>query len=82
MTAKALRLHFPDGKVVVEPLTRTALANGLSGADEARKLVAAWEERGFIVRRSDGGYDVKHRRPRPDVATVRAMRAAEALEER
>lgn len=75
-----LRLHMPDGKVVVEPLLRTAKANGLAGADDARQLVLVWEERGYIKRRPDGGYDVRTMRPRPDVQTVRAMRAAADLE--
>lgn len=76
--AKMLRLHFPDGKVKVEPLARTAHGNGLE-AKQAPALIAAWEKRGYIKRRQDGGYDVKQVRPRPDVQTVKAMRFAEQI---
>lgn len=80
MSARNLRLHFTDGRVVVEPLTRTARANELAGVDEARQLIAAWLERGYLRLRRDGGYDVLKARPRPDAATIRAMRSAAALE--
>ena len=78
MAAKMLRLHMPTGKVVVEPLARVAHGNGLE-AKEALALVAAWEAKGYIKRRADGGYDVKQVRPRPDTATVKSMRVAAEL---
>lgn len=74
MSATKLRLHFPDGRVVVEPLTRTARANGLATVDEARQLVAEWERAGDVRRRPDGGLDVKRTRPRPDVQRIAEAR--------
>lgn len=74
MSARLLRLHFPDGRVIVEPLTRTARANGLAGVDEARQLLAEWEHAGDVIRRPDGGYDVKRNRPRPDTQRIAEAR--------
>ena len=82
MAARMLRLHMPDGKVDVEPLLRTARGNGLTGVAAALRLVAEWEKRGYIVRRTDGGYTVLKVRPRPDTATVRSMIFANALDDR
>jgi hypothetical protein len=73
---------MPDGKVIVEPLLRTARGNGLSSLEEAVSLVAAWERRGYVKRRADGGYDVLNNRPRPDTQTVKSMRFAASLDER
>lgn len=65
---RVLRLHFPDGDVVTEPLTRTAAANGLPATPaNGRALVDTWEANGDLTRRPDGGYDVVHKRPRPDL---------------
>lgn len=74
MAARMLRLHFPDGRVVVEPLLRTARANGLAGPAEALALVAEWEQRGDVIRRPDGGLTVKRERPRPDVERIAQAR--------
>lgn len=58
-----LRLHYPDGHVVVEPLARTARENGTDVAG-VRALVKKWVAAGDLVERRDGGYDVKRHRPR------------------
>ncbi len=79
--ARMLRLHLPDGRVVVEPLTRTARANGLTGVNETLVLIATWVRRGYLRAREDGGYDVKMVRPRPDTATVKFMRFADSIKE-
>lgn len=81
MSARTVRLHFPDGKVVVEPLHRLARGNGLTGVEEARRLVAEWVHAGDIAFRPDGGFDVKRRRPRPDVQRVAELRRRRAAEQ-
>lgn len=61
---KSWRLHFPDGRVVVEALTVTAAANGLAGVRAAREWIEALVDVGDLERRPDGGYDVRRRRQR------------------
>jgi len=62
MAATRIRLHYPDGRVVTQTLTALAKANGLRTRRETLDLIARWQRERAIVRRSDGGYDVKHRR--------------------
>lgn len=54
---KAVRFHNPDGKVVLQPVNRTALQNGIKVSD-VPALISAWEQMGAIRRRPDGGLDV------------------------
>jgi hypothetical protein len=75
VSARVLRVHLGDGRVLTEPLTSTARANGLRNLTEARALVEEWVHRGDLERRPDGGYDVKRHRPRPDRERVAQMRA-------
>jgi hypothetical protein len=63
MAAKKLRLHYPDGRIIVEPLTRTARENGTNLAG-ARALLDQWVSDGDLVRRPDGGFDVRRFKPR------------------
>lgn len=63
-----VRLHYPDGRVIIEPLARTARANGTTVAG-ARELIADWVAAGDLVERADGGFDVIRFRPRRLVST-------------
>lgn len=58
-----IRLHYRDGRVVIEPLHRTAAANG-TDLPGARQMIADWVAAGDLVERPDGGYDVVRFRPR------------------
>lgn len=60
---RKLRLHYGDGRVVVEPLTRTARENNTTAAG-AKSLIAGWVKAGDLKPRPDGGYDVVRYRPR------------------
>lgn len=54
---KAVRFHNPDGNVVLQPVNRTALQNGIKVSD-VPDLISAWEKMGAITRRTDGGLNV------------------------
>lgn len=58
-----VRLHYKDGRVVTEPLSRMATANGTTIAG-ARELLAQWLRDGDLRERPDGGFDVIRFRPR------------------
>lgn len=58
-----VRLHYKDGRVIVETMLHFAKENGLP-LSEARQLLASWVEAGDLVLRKDGGYDVVRHRPR------------------
>jgi hypothetical protein len=61
---RKLRLHYKDGRTVVEPLPRFAAANGLRSLREAKDLIAKWVAAGDLRPRTDGGYDVVRFRAR------------------
>ena len=68
-----LRWHYPDGRVVNQPLARFALTNGVNIRD-ARLLLEQWQVAGDIVLRADGGFDVV--RYHPPAGRPRATLAA------
>lgn len=72
MAARNVRFHHADGKVNVEPLATFARANG-TDMKGARAILDFWIERGWIMRRDDGGLDVKRRMPRQDTETMRRI---------
>jgi hypothetical protein len=61
---RKIRLHHKDGRVITEPLTRFANANGLRSIGEAKALIAEWVRDGSLCERKDGGYDVIRFHPR------------------
>lgn len=60
---RTLRLHYPGGKVVTEPLTRFGAANGVDRAG-ALDLIRQWVANGSLRARPDGGFDVLRHQPR------------------
>jgi hypothetical protein len=58
-----LRLHYPDGSVVVETMAKAAAQNG-TNMRGMRLLVARWVKAGDLVERRDGGFDVIRYQPR------------------
>lgn len=73
MAARTVRFHHKDGKQHTEPMATFAKANG-TDMRGARRILELWQEKGWIERRKDGGFDVKNRRPRKDKWTMDKLR--------
>lgn len=74
MAATKVRFHHADASgVMVEPIARFASANG-TNIHGARRILQLWEAKGWIVRRKDGGFEVKKRLPRKDKWTLDRLR--------
>jgi hypothetical protein len=72
MAARTVRFHVGD-KVRVEPLATFAHANG-TDMKGAKAILNFWAQRGWIVRRADGGFDVERQVPRRDPETLGHIR--------
>lgn len=58
-----VRLHYKDGRVIVETFLHFARENGVS-LGEAKQLLQSWIDAGDLKLRKDGGYDVVRQQPR------------------
>lgn len=74
MAARAVRFHHSNGTFHVEPMLTFAKANG-TDLNGAKRILELWVQKGWIVPRNGGGYDVKNRRPRKDPWTLQQLRA-------
>lgn len=65
---KKVRLHVKGvAKPTVETFARFCMANGDLTREQGVALLAEWEQKKYIVKRPDGGWDVLKAQPRQRV---------------